>query len=438
MRIKLICPTSYDLNNQLIKVKKATLPPLSISYLAGLTPKEHDVKVLDECVQGIDFDEPVDLVGITAMTFAAKRAYQIADEFLRRGVKVVMGGIHASSEVEEALEHANSVVIGEADDLWTKVLEDASDGKLEKVYTSKRRDQLDNLPVPRFDLLDTSKYIRLPFRQSPIIPIQTARGCPFDCEFCSVSRFWGKQVRFRPIKDVIQEISASKADTVFFTDDNFVANAKRTHELCDALTPLDIKYICQIDSLAFRHQEIIEALKKSGCFMAFVGFESIYKDNLNDVDKGFNEPNNYSKLIRMLHKNKISVYASIILGFEKDDPKKVNETVQFLTNEKVSLASFFRLTPFPGTRLFERLDQEGALTDRKWWLKRGEGLGALVKYPNNPYTGEELTSIAMKYFYSWQSIFKRFFPPKGFFLDVLPFNLHAYKRVRKYDKTTIL
>ena len=209
MRVKLICPTSYDLDNKLIKVKQATLPPLSILYLAGLTPKEHDVQVLDECVQPIDFDEAVDFVGITSMTFTAKRAYQIADEFRQRDVKVVMGGIHASSAVEEALEHADSVVIGEADDLWRKVLQDASDGNLQKTYTSKRRDQLENLPQPRFELLDTTKYIRLPFRQSPIMPIQTARGCPFDCEFCSVSGFWGKKMRFRPIKDVIDEISAS-------------------------------------------------------------------------------------------------------------------------------------------------------------------------------------------------------------------------------------
>ncbi|UCB48814.1 MAG: B12-binding domain-containing radical SAM protein [Deltaproteobacteria bacterium] len=438
MRIKLICPTSYDLDNKLIKVRQATLPPLSILYLAGLTPKKHDVEVLDECVQAIDFDETVDLVGITCMTFTAKRAYQIADAFRERHVKVVMGGIHASSSVEEALEHADSVVIGEADDLWPKVLQDASNGNLEKTYTSKKRDSIDNLPRPMFELLDATKYIRLPFRRSPIIPIQSARGCPFDCEFCSVSRFWGKKVRFRPIRDVIEEISTSHADTLFFTDDNFIANAQRTLELCEALTPLGIKYICQIDSLAFRHPEIIEALKKSGCFMAFVGFESIYKNNLENVNKAFNEPDNYAKLIKMLHRNKISVYASIIFGFERDDPGKVRETVKFLIDEKVSLASFFRLTPFPGTRLFERLDQQGVLTDRKWWLKRGGGLGALIKYPDNPHTGEELTSMAMKYFYSWQSILKRFFPAKGFSLDVLPLNLQAYKRVRKYHKTTIL
>ncbi len=227
------------------------MPPLSILYIAGLTPKEHDVKIVDECVQTIDFDEPVDLVGITSMTFTAKRAYQIADEFRKRNVKVIIGGIHASAVLEEALAYADTVVIGEADDLWETVLEDALNDELKSIYRSDQRPTLDNLPAPRFDLLDTAKYVRLPFRRSPNMPIQTARGCPFNCEFCSVSKFWGNKIRFRPVKDIVNEIALSKADTFFFTDDNFVANPQRTLELCEALIPLKIKYICQIDSLAY-------------------------------------------------------------------------------------------------------------------------------------------------------------------------------------------
>jgi radical SAM superfamily enzyme YgiQ (UPF0313 family) len=438
MKIKLICPTSYDLNNKLIKVNKATLPPLSILYIAGLTPKEHDVKIVDECVQTIDFDEPVDLVGITSMTFTAKRAYQIADEFRKRNVKVIMGGIHASAVLEEALGHADAVVIGEADDLWKTVLEDVLNDELKSTYRPDQRPTLDNLPAPRFDLLDTAKYIRLPFRRSPNMPIQTARGCPFNCDFCSVSKFWGNKIRFRPVKDIVNEIALSKADTLFFTDDNFVANPKRTLELCDALIPLKIKYICQIDSLAFKNPEIIRALRKSGCFMAFVGFESISRSTLADMSKSFNKPDNYPKLIKMLQRNKINVYASIILGFENDDPQTAEKTAKFLIDQKVGLASFFRVTPLPGTRLYDQLDKQGFLVDKKWWLKRGEGTEALVKYPGNPYTGEQLTSIAMKHFYSWKSIFKRLFPFKAFYLDVLPFNYNSYKKVKAFSKTTIL
>jgi len=438
MKIKLICPTSYDFNNKLIKVNKATMPPLSILYIAGLTPKEHDVKIVDECVQTIDFDEPVDLVGITSMTFTAKRAYQIADEFRKRNVKVIIGGIHASAVQEEALAYADTVVIGEADDLWETVLEDALNDELKSIYRSDQRPTLDNLPAPRFDLLDTAKYVRLPFRRSPNMPIQTARGCPFNCEFCSVSKFWGNKIRFRPVKDIVNEIALSKADTFFFTDDNFVANPQRTLELCEALIPLKIKYICQIDSLAFKNLEIIRALRKSGCFMAFVGFESINRSTLADISKSFNKPDNYPKLIRMLHTNKINVYASIILGFEKDNPQTAEETANFLIDHKVGLASFFRLTPLPGTRLYDQLDKKGFLIDKKWWLKRGEGTEALVKYPGNPYTGEQLTSIAMKHFYSWKSIFKRLFPFKAFYLDVLPFNYNSYKKVKAFSKTTIL
>jgi len=438
MKIKLICPTSYDLNNKLIKINKATLPPLSILYIAGLTPREHDVKIVDECVQTIDFDEPVDLVGITSITFTAKRAYQIADEFRKRNVKVIMGGIHASTVLEEALAHADAVVIGEADELWKTVLKDALNDELKSTYRTDQRPTLDNLPAPRFDLLNNAKYIRLPFRRGPNMPIQTARGCPFNCEFCSVSKFWGHKIRFRPVKDIVNEIALSKADTFFFTDDNFVANPKRTLELCDALIPLKIKYICQIDSLAFKNPDTIRALRKSGCFMAFIGFESIDQSTLADISKSFNKPDNYPDLIRMLHENKINVYASIILGFEKDNPHTAEETSKFLIDHKVGLASFFRVTPLPGTRLYDQLNKQGFLIDKKWWLKRGEGREALVKYPGNPYTGEQLTSIAMQHFYSWKSIFKRLFPFKAFYLDVLPFNYNSYKKVKAFSKTTIL
>jgi len=438
MRIKIICPSSHDRSNQLIKLRRATVPPLSIFHLAGLTPREHDVSVVDESVQPLDFDDPVDLVAITSTTSGIKRAYQIADEFRGRKVKVVMGGIHATMLPDEALVHVDAVVLGEAEDVWAKVLTDVQQGALHRTYQGTRRESLGNLPFPRFDLIDHSKYVRLPFRKSPIIPVQTARGCPHLCDFCSVSKFWGREMRFRPVDDVVAEIRYSGADTVFFTDDNFVAHPQRTQELAKALMPLKIRYICQVDSLAYRQPEVIMAIARSGCFLVFVGFESLNNQNLANVNKAFNHPSNYPELITVFHKHGINMYASFIMGFEHDTSDTTRATVDFLIDQKVSLASFFRLTPYPGTGLYDRLVRNGFLLDRTWWLKRGEGLQNGVRYPGNPHTGEELSSLAMRRFFSLRSILKRFFPFPPFKIAFVGLNWYAYRKVRRFNKVTIL
>jgi radical SAM superfamily enzyme YgiQ (UPF0313 family) len=437
MRIKIICPSLFDSNNQLVKLRRASSPPLSILYLAALTPREHDVSLVDEVVQSLDFEEPVDLVAITSATVAVRRAYQIADEFQRRKVRVVMGGIHATSLPNEALEHVDAVVLGEGDEIWPTVVKDAQQGALRRIYHGTRRESLANLPFPRFDLIDKSRYVRLPFRKTPIYPVQTARGCPHLCDFCSVSVFWGRKMRFRPVEDIVAEIRYSQADTIFFTDDNFLAHPRRTRELVEALTPLNIRYICQFDTLAHREPELIRAIARSGCFLAFVGFESIETRILADVNKPFNNPSQYPELIRLLHKNGINIYASFMIGFEHDDFDTARATADFLIDQKVSLASFFRLAPYAGTSLYDRFSQAGFLLDKTWWLRTGE-IHSLVRFPEKAYSGEELSSSAMRRFFSLPSILKRFLPLSLFKIPFLGQNLYIHKQLKRFKGATIV
>jgi radical SAM superfamily enzyme YgiQ (UPF0313 family) len=250
--------------------------------------------------------------------------------------------------------------------------------------------------------------------------------------------FWGRKMRFRPVDDVCAEIKYSGADTVFFTDDNFVAYPRRTKELAEALTPLNIRYICQIDTLAYQQPEIIRAVARSGCFLVFVGFESLSEKNLAAVNKVFNHPSHYPELISILHKHGINVYASLIMGFEHDTPDTARATVDFLIGQKVSLASFFRPTPYPGTGLYERLARDGFLLDRKWWLKQGEDLQSVVRYPENPHAWEELSSLAMRRFFSLRSILRRFFPFRPSKIAFMGLNWYAYRKLKRFNKVTIL
>jgi len=289
MHIKIIIPTNYDHQKRLFRVKKATLPNLTVRYLAAMVPAKHRVTVLEECLHEIDFDEPIDLVALSVLSSNAKRAYEIADEFRRKGVPVVMGGVHITCCPEEALAHADAIVIGEAEDSWPELISDFENKQLQKVYDRPRRESLANLSHPRFDLITPSDYLSIPFADSRIIPIQTSRGCPHDCDFCIVTKFFGVKVRHRPIEDVIEEIGLSGSKVFFFTDDNFFSNYERAEALCKALIPLKIKYICQLDTLSYKRPDLVELLAESGCITAFIGFESISQNNLKSVNKNFSK-----------------------------------------------------------------------------------------------------------------------------------------------------
>ncbi len=410
-QILIIFPTSYYDEGRLLKQKKATMPNLSILYLAGLVPDRHKVSIVDESVSDIDFSFPADLVAVSVITPNAKRAYEVADRFRAQGKTVVLGGIHASCQPEEAAAHADAVVIGEADILWPQLIADHEAGRLRKLYQSAEKPELNNLPHPRFDLVDRTKYIHPPMTSTPIIPIQTSRGCPHACDFCSVTEFWGSRLRFRPIPEIIEEVKLSGARTVFFTDDNFMANPKRTAELCRALIPLKIKYICQLSSFAYKHPELVKLLADSGCVIAFVGFESVSRQGLEAVNKGFNKPAEYGRLFDLLTQHGIHVYASIILGLDGDDEHTVAETVGFLRKQRASIAAFFPLIPTPGTKLYDRLREQGRLYADSWWLSDDHTTRRVrIRYGDGAPTGLQLMTKAMRAFYSPLSILGRYFP----------------------------
>jgi radical SAM superfamily enzyme YgiQ (UPF0313 family) len=333
--------------------------------VAALTPPDVGVQIMDEYVVDIDFDTDADLIGITAMTTQAERAYQIADEFRRRGKTVVMGGMHVSALPEEAAKHCDAVVVGEAELLWGRVIKDLQSGCLDRIYQTDQRHNLRGLPLPRLDLLRLDRY------RIPMIPVQTSRGCQHRCDFCMVTQFFGGTHRFRPVEEVVREIEIQNAkisgkSIIFFADDNIAANRRHAKELFKALIPLNVHWSCQCTLNVANDPELLELAVESGCTYMFIGIETTNVESLKSVNKDFNRVEKYEQAIETLYRKGICVEASMIVGFDEDKEDIFDDVLAFLTQNKVSLAAVWILTPLPGTPLFKRLETEGRLFHTTW------------------------------------------------------------------------
>jgi radical SAM superfamily enzyme YgiQ (UPF0313 family) len=431
MRIKLVLPSLV--NPKGVPVRGAPMPNMTLFYLAGMVPPHHSVSVVDERVGPIDFDDPVDLVGISVMTHTARHAYEVADRFRRQGVKVVLGGIHVTFAAQEAAAHADAVVVGEAEDAWPELIADVERGRLEPRYERPRRASLENLAHPRFDLIDRASYPRLPGMKSPAIPVITTRGCPHDCDFCSISRLYGRKIRFRPVGEVVDEVKLSGADVVFFADENFFINPRRTEELLDAVAPLKIRFRCQADATLYRYPELVERAAQVGLTTAFVGFESLSPESLRSVSKAFNRPEQYASCIQLLDRHGIACVASVIVGWENDGPRQVQETAEFLIRNRATLAYFWPLSAFPGTTLYDRLKESGRLAADDWWLldytdprfidhiRRSDSVSAY-----------DLHQRGMRAFYSASAIARRCLLGSGDRIMRLAFNVMVRRNFEKY------
>ncbi len=359
MKIKLISPSRRDPRN----IGNAFhIPQLSLALLAEMTPTDIDISIIDELIQPIDFDEKADLVGITVSSKTVVRAYEIADEFRSRGVNVVLGGIHPTVASHEAIQHAESLVIGEAEGVWMQVLEDCKKGRLNKFYRSKKFHNLKNCPIPRREFFQRDKYITINL-------IQTSRGCPFTCHFCSVSSIHGNGLRLRPVDEVIAEIKTLHGDELFFLDDNIVGRTEYAKQLFTQLIPFKKKWVGQASVTVVNNEEILKLLHKSGCLGLLIGFETTSADSLKEIGKNQNVVNNYYETIKKLHDYGISVEGSFIFGFDNHDKSCFEKLLDFAVRSKIDIAQFNILMPYPGTNLYERMKEQNRLIDDKWWLR---------------------------------------------------------------------
>jgi radical SAM superfamily enzyme YgiQ (UPF0313 family)/anti-anti-sigma regulatory factor len=432
--------------------KAIWFPKLSLPAIAAYTPEHWDVEIQDEAVREIDLEYPADMVGISVMTCYAPRAYQLAAEFRKRGVPVVLGGVHPTYCSDEALQHCDAIVTGEAEDSWPRLVADFEAGGMRRHYKMEKFPALENYKPPRVELLSDDAYMT---RMCTF----TTRGCHFDCEFCSVSPFNGKSTRRRPVPEVISEITRVKQwvagelvarmgkgslrdalkiltkirlsmedGSIFaFVDDLHNSNRAYCRELWAALKPLNIKWGCQSTLFLGDDEEMVKLAAESGCVSVFVGMESIFEESLGETHKPFNKVKKFEEEIKMFHDHGVMVNPGIVFGFDNDDESVFERTVEFLIKNRCELAYFNILTPLPGTPLYTRYEAAGRIFDRNWAHYDGK---YVTFYPTR-MTPEQLQEgyyWAQHTFYSLPNIWRRISHTSQRFVPRLEMN-RQFRRV---------
>ena len=407
--------------------RSTSVPKLNLSLLAAYADDRFDVRIIDETIEDIDFETKADLVAITVLTLVAKRAYEIAAEFSKRGAKTVMGGFHVHSFPDEAAAHSDALVIAEAEGVWEQLLSDFLAGKMRKRYRRDTHHSLVGLRIPRHDLIKRQYY------SFPNV-METARGCPNRCSYCAVTRYWGYRYRFRPIHEVVDEIRRMPPGGIMFVDDNIIGSPSRAKELFAALIPLKRKWYGQADLKLAKDPELLELCAKSGCQWVFMGIESVNRQNLEDVGKSrVNKVEEYQESIKTIQDTKIRVFGSFIFGLDHDDRTVFDQTIQFCEDNCLHGVNFYIFVPLPASLLFDQMERDGRILDRDWSHYDGNH----VVFRPKLMTPEELLEgylYAYRSFYSMRSILKRNVRPHKGIIQSFALNIGRKLNYRFFEE----
>ncbi len=398
------------------------LEPLVFGILSQLTPPDVEVAMYDARIEPIPFDEPTDLAAITLETFTAKYAYQIAAQYRKRGVPVVMGGYHPTLLPDEVLQYADAIAIGDAEAVWPRIVEDARAGKLQRVYQAPPNLEVEGVK-PNRGIFAGKKY-------GPLHLVQVGRGCKFACDFCSIHAFYGRDMPRRCLEDVLAEIEELRGKYVFFADDNLFTNIEQAEALFRALIPYKIHWSCQVSLDIAQNPQLLDLMARSGCIGVLIGFESLDESNLILMRKKWNlKYGDYAKTLARFYERGIMVFGSFVLGYDNDTTDAFARTFDFAMESKLALAQFNPLIPIPATSLYERLKKEDRLLYERWWLDDHYRYGQTIFRPKG-MTPEQLAEGCFKMrqdFGAYSSIFKRMLAPQANAHSV--FTLFAYLAV---------
>lgn len=400
----LIHATDPDL--QLSEQPEVAFPVLSVTTIAALFPNNWDVTVIDENSMSVDYSAPADLVGISTLTLDAPHAYEIADRFRNKRIPVLMGGMHPSALPNEALAHSEAVVIGEAEGIFETILADFQENRMHGIYQGKQVD-MSSIPRPRLELLQRKS-------RKVLQSVQATRGCPHQCDFCSVTPFFGHKYRMRPPSMVAEDIrimlDTVNTHTIFFVDDNIAGVPSYAKDLFKALTPLKIKWGSFASIEMTKDRKLMELAHQSGCIELFIGFESLEQQNLDASKKKWVRTDQMKEYVKVFHEYGIIVEAAFIFGHDHDHKDIFAKTVDFIQSTGIQVPVFGIMTPYPATKLRERLENEGRLLPEAADWRKYDGSHVLFKPKNmTPDELEEGFFWAKKYCCAPRSIFKRMF-----------------------------